>query len=106
MTAISIICFIIGGIALIKIIIRAAALFTGILVFFMGCALLGALLFEPIVFALLFILALAALSEYKETALYNATLDAVEATVEYADHLDKKDYNVNCLICVCTDGHE
>ena len=38
------------------------------------------------------------------TALYNATLDAIGATVEYANHLDKKDYDVNGCVYVVTDG--
>lgn len=38
------------------------------------------------------------------TALYNATLDAIGATVEYANHLDKKDYDINGCIYVVTDG--
>ena len=38
------------------------------------------------------------------TALYNASLDAVGATVEYAKHLDKKDYDVNGCIYILTDG--
>ena len=38
------------------------------------------------------------------TALYNASLDAIGATVEYAKHLDKKDYDVNGCIYILTDG--
>ncbi len=38
------------------------------------------------------------------TALYNASLDAIGATVEYAKHLDKKDYDVNGCIFILTDG--
>lgn len=38
------------------------------------------------------------------TALYNATFDAIGATVEYANHLDKKDYDVNGCVYILTDG--
>lgn len=38
------------------------------------------------------------------TALYNATLDAIGATIEYARHLDSQDYDVNGCIYVVTDG--
>jgi hypothetical protein len=68
LTAIFIICFIIGGFTLVKLMIKAAAIFTGIIVFIMSCALLGALLFEPIVFMLIFVLALSVLSRYKKPA--------------------------------------
>jgi hypothetical protein len=38
------------------------------------------------------------------TALYNATLDAIGASVEYANHLDKQDYDINACTYILTDG--
>jgi len=51
------VCFIIGFVALIKIIFRLAFMISGFLLFLGFCALFGALLFEPILFMILFVVA-------------------------------------------------